>query len=256
MRRAAVGILLTLASPAAGFPNRYNAANMLACAGGNCPNFHGAAPNAGTALAVTGKADGGTYTPGETINLANSGGGQYALCAVANGALLGPMATAATTVPAPQSGTLILVGVRAGGQNQGTYARRARTQDWSRAAAHASEPCRGQIRVDRAHGWWRGTWRRGTWRGSRRRPVAAAATRWWRRRCPRRFVEHERWWRRRQRCRAGDRHHHCTGRGGRLRLLVHEGAFTHPLHQPPTCSSVCPPTCSRLPTCRASRSMR
>ena len=61
---------------------------MAQCAVGNCPTMHGTAPTPGNALNVAGKADGGTYTPGETIQVANAGGGQYALYATANGQTL------------------------------------------------------------------------------------------------------------------------------------------------------------------------
>ena len=110
-----------LAMMANAYPGSYNDANLKACAGGNCPNAHGNAPQAGNALTAGGKTDGGTYTPGETINLANAGGGQYALYAEAGGAKLARSDDAATTVTAPASGTLTLVGIRAAGRNQCTY---------------------------------------------------------------------------------------------------------------------------------------
>ena len=103
------------------YPGSYGDGQLRACAGGNCPNAHGSAPQQGNALTATGKTDGGTYTPGETINLANAGGGQYALYAEAGGAKLARSDDAATTVTAPASGTLTLLGIRAAGRNQCTY---------------------------------------------------------------------------------------------------------------------------------------
>ena len=114
-------ILLTLASPVVGFPGSCGDGQLAACAGGTCPDMHGQAPQQGNALDATGKTDGGTYTPGETIALANTGGGQYSLYADANGVQLARSDNAATTVTAPQSGTLTLLSVRAGGRNQCTY---------------------------------------------------------------------------------------------------------------------------------------
>ena len=97
------------------FPERVNQGAMELCATGACPTMHGQTPNQGTALTAAGKANGGTYTPGETINLANSGGGQYQLYASANGQPLAAGSNEPVTVTAPQTGTLILLGMRAAG---------------------------------------------------------------------------------------------------------------------------------------------
>ena len=61
--RLAVGLLLALAAPAVGFPNRMNDARTIACAGGNCATMggHGGPQQQNGALTVTGKQDGGTY---------------------------------------------------------------------------------------------------------------------------------------------------------------------------------------------------
>ncbi len=103
------------------FPERINDAGLIACTAGNCPTMHGVAPQLGTALTAIGKADGATYTPGETINLANTGGGQYVLFASANGATVGRSDNAALVVTAPAAGTLVLLSVRAPGRAQCTY---------------------------------------------------------------------------------------------------------------------------------------
>ena len=70
---------------------------------------------------VAGKADGGTYTPGEQITLTCQNT-QYALYASANGAQLGRQNNAALTITAPQTGTLALVAAGANGAGaQVTY---------------------------------------------------------------------------------------------------------------------------------------
>lgn len=94
---------------------------LKACVTGTCPDAHGNAPTQGTAITATGKTNGGTYTPGETISISNSGGGQYALYAEAGGTKLARSNDAATTVTAPTSGTLTLLGVRAAGRATCTY---------------------------------------------------------------------------------------------------------------------------------------
>ena len=130
--RLVAGVLLALASPAVGNPNRMNDAQLADCfPAGNCGNMGGhGAPAAGNALTATGKADGGTYTPGETINLANAGGGQYTLAGYAGGAVLERSDGAATTVTAPAAGELMLIGLRAAGAGQGvTCDRGTRTSD-------------------------------------------------------------------------------------------------------------------------------
>ena len=117
--RLVAGVLLALASPAVGNPNRMNAGAFLACAGGNCGAMGGHGnPAEGNALTATGKADGGTYTPGETIALANAGGGQYTVGAFVNGAELERSDGAGTTVTAPATGTLVLIGLRSPGNGQ------------------------------------------------------------------------------------------------------------------------------------------
>lgn len=98
-------------------PGRLGVGALRSCAGGNCPNIHGTAPTAGNALTVTGKQDGGTYTPGEVLNLANAGGGEYALYATTGDR----SDNAALTVTAPASGPLTLLSVRAAGSNTCTY---------------------------------------------------------------------------------------------------------------------------------------
>ena len=122
--RFIAGALLALASPAVGNPNRMNDGQLADCfPAGNCGNMGGhGAPAAGNALTATGKADGGTYTPGEAINLAIAGNGQYTLAGYAGGAVLGRSDGAPTTVTAPAAGNLQLIGLRAGGAGQGvTY---------------------------------------------------------------------------------------------------------------------------------------
>ena len=83
--------------------------------------MHGQTPQQGDALDAGGKADGGTYSPGETIALAATGGGQYSLYAEAGGTALVRSDNQPTAVVAPNTGTLALLSVRAGGRNQCTY---------------------------------------------------------------------------------------------------------------------------------------
>ena len=103
------------------YPNQYSDAQLAQCATGNCPTAHGAAPAPGNALTVAGKTNGGTYTPGETITLTNSGGGQYALYATAGGVRLGRSNDQPTTITAPATGTLTLLSVRANARAACTY---------------------------------------------------------------------------------------------------------------------------------------
>ena len=77
-----MGPLVALTS-SVGFPGSCGDGQLAACAGGNCPDMHGDTPQQGDALDAGGKADGGTYSPGETITLAATGGGQYSLYAEA-----------------------------------------------------------------------------------------------------------------------------------------------------------------------------
>ena len=102
------GYLVLLAINA--YPNQMNAGSLESCATGNCAAIHGNNPQEGNALTATGKTDGGTYTPGETINLANAGGGDYCLYASSGGAQLALSNDNPTTVTAPASGELILLG--------------------------------------------------------------------------------------------------------------------------------------------------
>ena len=81
-------------------PDRLTEARLLACATATCADIMGATPSAGSALTVTGKSDGGTYTAGETIQLQYAGGGEYVLYAVAGGV---QPAQAAKTMMLPQS---------------------------------------------------------------------------------------------------------------------------------------------------------
>ena len=105
---AMAGYLVLLAINA--YPNQMNAGSLESCATGNCAAIHGNNPQEGNALTATGKTDGGTYTPGETINLANAGGGDYCLYASSGGAQLALSNDNPTTVTAPASGELILLG--------------------------------------------------------------------------------------------------------------------------------------------------
>ena len=117
--RLAVGLLLGLATPAVGFPNYMNDARIAACATGNCAAMGGHGnPAPGNALTVTGKQDGGTYTPGETLNLAINGGGQCTVAGYSNGAQLARTDAAQGTVTAPQNGELVLIGLRSPGVGQ------------------------------------------------------------------------------------------------------------------------------------------
>lgn len=121
-RRVTLGLIVAaLIDSTSAYAASYGDAQLKACVTGTCPNAHGNAPTQGTAITATGKTDGGTYTPGETISISNSGGGQYALYAEAGGTKLARSDDAATTVTAPASGTLTLLGVRAAGRARCTY---------------------------------------------------------------------------------------------------------------------------------------
>ena len=61
---------------------------------------------------VSGKTDGGSYIPGETIQVSNAGGGQYALYAEAGGTKLSREDDGPMTLTAPASGDLVIVGTR------------------------------------------------------------------------------------------------------------------------------------------------
>ena len=81
---------------------------------------HGA-PAAGNALTVTGKTDGGNYTPGETLNLAITGNGrsdQYIVAGYAGGQVLGRSDNNQGTVTVPQAEELVLIGLVAPGSGQ------------------------------------------------------------------------------------------------------------------------------------------
>jgi hypothetical protein len=117
--RLAVGLLLALATPAVGFPNRLSDNALAQCAQDNCAAMGGhGPPQQGNALTVTGKTDGGTYTPGETLNLAITGNGQCTVAGYAGGQVLGRSDNNQGTVTAPQAGELVLIGLRSGGQGQ------------------------------------------------------------------------------------------------------------------------------------------
>ena len=117
-RRFAPALLVLSVSA---YPADYSDNQLAACAAGNCATAHGQVPQPGNAVTVAGKADGGTFTPGETLNVANTGGGQYALYAVANGAGLQRSDNAPMAVTAPATGQIILLSVRAPGRNLCTY---------------------------------------------------------------------------------------------------------------------------------------
>ena len=119
----AVGLLLALATPALGFPSLMNETRIAACATGNCAAMggHGTPQRVtqpGSVLTVTGKTDGGTYTPGETLNLAINGNGQSLLAGYAGGQVLDGGQTGQGTITAPQAGELVLIGLRAPGSGQ------------------------------------------------------------------------------------------------------------------------------------------
>ena len=119
----AVGLLLALATPAVGYPNFMNDARIADCATGNCAAMggHGTPQRVtqpGSVLTVTGKTDGGTYTPGETLNLAINGNGQSLLAGYADGQVLDGGETGQGTITALQSEELVLIGLRAPASGQ------------------------------------------------------------------------------------------------------------------------------------------
>ena len=118
--RLAVGLLLALAAPAVGFPNRMNDARTIACAGGNCATMggHGGPQQQNGALTVTGKQDGGTYTPGETLNVQIGGNGQYMLAGVNGNNVIDGGENAQGTITAPQTGDLVIIGFASSGSGQ------------------------------------------------------------------------------------------------------------------------------------------
>ena len=117
---AALRFALLLATVYA-YPGWYSDSQLRACAAGSCPSAHRQAPSAGSALSVAGKTDGGSYIPGETIQVSNAGGGQYALYAEAGGTKLSREDDGPMTLTAPASGDLVIVGIRAAGQSACTY---------------------------------------------------------------------------------------------------------------------------------------
>ena len=119
LTRLAVALLLGLATPAVGNPGRMSDAQLAQCVQDNCGAMGGHGnPAPGNALTVTGKQDGGTYTPGETLNLQINGNGQCTVAGYSNGAQLARTDAAQGTVTAPQNGELVLIGLRSPGQGQ------------------------------------------------------------------------------------------------------------------------------------------
>ena len=112
---------LALASAVNAYPTSISDSRVEACATGSCASIMSNTPMQGSALTVTGKSNGGTYTAGESISLSNSGGGQYVLYASAGGMKVARNNNAALTITAPSSGTLVLLGMRASGQSTVTY---------------------------------------------------------------------------------------------------------------------------------------
>mmetsp|Transcript_24291 Transcript_24291/g.48623 ORF Transcript_24291/g.48623 Transcript_24291/m.48623 type:complete len:202 (-) Transcript_24291:1243-1848(-) len=129
----ATTLLLVGIGPAASFPNnldRTDCAQVQQIISGVAPTIMLVQSVAGTALTATVAGlpltTGGTYTPGATITLANSGGGQYGLYAdlgTLTGATLcgAKLSIAGTTLIAPLTGTLNIVGMRALGNGVVTY---------------------------------------------------------------------------------------------------------------------------------------
>jgi len=122
-------------------PQRWNDAQLQQClTASGCPSAGGphAGTVAGSALSVAGKADGGTYTPGEQITL-TSPFVQYALYAwAADDGALGRQNNAALTITAPQTGALALLGV---GANSASAAVVYETMTLSPQSANTACPC-------------------------------------------------------------------------------------------------------------------
>ena len=122
-----------LVAPILAFPGRLdqtNCAQVLQIIGGTAPTIMNVASVPGNALVATAAGvqltQGGTYSPGSTITLANEGGGQYGLYADAGtlaGATLcgGKLITAGGQLTAPLTGPLNLVGMRAPARGVVTY---------------------------------------------------------------------------------------------------------------------------------------
>jgi hypothetical protein len=109
-----------------GYAGSMDGSQLEACATLNCQGVapHGDAPQAGNALTATGKVDGGSYTPCETISLAVAGANdqtEYVLYASSAGVQLVLATNGAAEARAPLSGALALLGMRANGQAQVTY---------------------------------------------------------------------------------------------------------------------------------------
>ena len=117
--RLAVGLLLGLAAPAVGNPRRMGDGQLAQCVQDNCGAMGGHGnPVAGNALTVTGKQDGGTYTPGETLNVQITGNGQYLLAGVNGGDVINGGEDAQGTITAPQTGDLVVIGFASPGSGQ------------------------------------------------------------------------------------------------------------------------------------------
>ena len=115
--------------------------DLQQCCQNNCPDMHGQAPAPGATLTVGNKADGGTYSPGEQLTLANTGGREYALYAMVGptGPALGRADNGQLIVTAPNAGELLLLGMSAAGRNQVTYELITLTSDGT-AAPETSPP--------------------------------------------------------------------------------------------------------------------
>ena len=119
LTRLAVALLLGLATPAVGNPGRMNDDQLAQCAQDNCGAMGGHGnPAPGNALTVTGKQDGGTYTPGETLNVQIGGAGQYMLAGVNGNNVIDGGENAQGTITAPQTGDLVVIGFASPGSRQ------------------------------------------------------------------------------------------------------------------------------------------
>ena len=117
--RLAVGLLLGLAAPAVGNPSRMSDGQLAQCVQDNCGSMGGHGnPAPGNALTVTGKQDGGTYTPGETLNLAINGNGQSRLVGVNGNNVIDGGEDPQGTITAPQTGDLVVIGFASPGSGQ------------------------------------------------------------------------------------------------------------------------------------------